>query len=35
MIHPDTELRYINEVFGYGVFATSFIPKGNHYMGAG
>ena len=28
MIHPDTELRYINEVFGYGVFATAFIPKG-------
>ncbi|RNB91075.1 SET domain-containing protein-lysine N-methyltransferase [Brevibacillus fluminis] len=28
MIHPHTELRYINEVIGYGVFATQFIPKG-------
>lgn len=28
MIHPDTELRFINEVIGYGVFATKFIPKG-------
>lgn len=28
MIHPDTELRYINQVIGYGVFATKLIPKG-------
>ena len=28
MIHPDTELRFINEVVGYGVVATRFIPKG-------
>jgi uncharacterized protein len=28
MIHPDTELRYINPAIGYGVFATKFIPKG-------
>lgn len=28
MIHPNTELRYINEEIGYGVFATEFIPKG-------
>ncbi|HLB33455.1 MAG: hypothetical protein A3F67_07285 [Verrucomicrobia bacterium RIFCSPHIGHO2_12_FULL_41_10] len=28
MIHPDTELRYINNVIGYGVFATKLIPKG-------
>ncbi len=28
MIHPDTELRYINDAIGYGVFATAFIPKG-------
>lgn len=28
MIHPDTELRYINEQIGFGVFATKFIPKG-------
>lgn len=28
MMHPDTELRYINEEIGYGVFATKFIPKG-------
>ncbi|HZG79508.1 MAG TPA: SET domain-containing protein [Brevibacillus sp.] len=28
MMHPDTELRYINDVIGYGVFATRFIPKG-------
>ncbi len=28
MIHPDTELRYINEEKGYGVVATQFIPKG-------
>jgi len=28
MIHPATELRYINDSMGYGVFATSFIPAG-------
>jgi hypothetical protein len=28
MIHPDTELRYINDEIGFGVFATKFIPKG-------
>ncbi len=28
MTHPDTELRYVNDVIGYGVFATRFIPRG-------
>lgn len=28
MIHPDTQLRYISDTIGYGVFATAFIPKG-------
>ena len=28
MIHPDTELRFINDSIGYGVFATKNIPKG-------
>jgi hypothetical protein len=28
MIHPSTELRYIDAEIGSGVFATSFIPKG-------
>ena len=28
MIHPATELRWVSEVIGYGVFATAFIPKG-------
>lgn len=28
MMHPHTELRFINESIGYGVFATAFIPKG-------
>ncbi|MCL1464751.1 SET domain-containing protein [Argonema galeatum] len=28
MIHPHTELRYINKLVGYGVFATKFIPQG-------
>lgn len=28
MIHPDTELRFINDAIGYGVVATKFIPKG-------
>lgn len=29
MIHPDTELRFKNPEVGYGVFATSFIPRGS------
>ncbi len=28
MIHPATELRFINNEIGYGVVATEFIPKG-------
>lgn len=28
MIHPSTELRFINHEIGYGVFATERIPKG-------
>lgn len=28
MIHPSTELRFINDEIGYGVFATQLIPKG-------
>ena len=28
MIHPDTELRKVDETIGYGVFATRPIPKG-------
>lgn len=28
MIHPNTELRFVNHKKGRGVFATSFIPKG-------
>lgn len=28
MIHPDTELRFISDVIGYGVVAKKFIPKG-------
>ena len=28
MIHPDTEIRFINEIVGYGVVATKLIPKG-------
>ena len=28
MIHPHTELRFINSEIGYGVVATQFIPKG-------
>ncbi|MCA0755871.1 SET domain-containing protein [Paenibacillus sp. N4] len=28
MIHPDTELRFVSEQVGLGVFATKFIPKG-------
>jgi hypothetical protein len=28
MLHPHTELRFINEQIGYGVIATRFIPRG-------
>ncbi|GAB6153928.1 hypothetical protein JCM17380_26780 [Desulfosporosinus burensis] len=28
MMHPDTELRFISDEIGLGVFATKFIPKG-------
>lgn len=28
MMHPDTELRYINDVIGIGIVATKLIPKG-------
>ena len=28
MIHPKTELKMINPIVGYGVFATEFIPQG-------
>jgi hypothetical protein len=28
MIHPSTELRFINNEIGYGVVAAEFIPKG-------
>ena len=28
MIHPNTELRFINKQIGFGVFATKLIPKG-------
>ena len=28
MIHPATELRFINGPIGHGVFATAYIPKG-------
>ena len=28
MMHPDTELRFISERIGYGVFATKPIPRG-------
>jgi hypothetical protein len=28
MIHPDTELRFINDIIGYGVVAKKLIPKG-------
>jgi len=28
VIHPDTELRFVNADIGNGVFATRFIPKG-------
>jgi hypothetical protein len=28
MIHPNTELKFISQEIGYGVFATAFIPTG-------
>jgi hypothetical protein len=28
MIHPETELRYVNDDLGYGVFATGQLPRG-------
>jgi hypothetical protein len=28
MVHPNSELRYINEKIGYGVVATQLIPRG-------
>ena len=28
MFHPDTRLVYINDLIGYGVFATKLIPEG-------
>jgi hypothetical protein len=28
MIHPDTEIRFINDIIGYGVVAKKLIPKG-------
>ncbi|MBW8780958.1 MAG: SET domain-containing protein [Verrucomicrobia bacterium] len=28
MVHPDTELRYVNDHIGWGVFATRPIPRG-------
>jgi hypothetical protein len=28
MLHPDTELRFVDSTIGYGVFATRLIPRG-------
>ena len=28
MMHPDTNLKWVNDEIGFGVFATRFIPKG-------
>ena len=28
MLHPHTELKFVSPDIGYGVFASSFIPKG-------
>lgn len=28
MLHPHTIVRHINDIVGYGVFATEFIPRG-------
>jgi hypothetical protein len=28
MLHPHTELRFVSDKIGYGIFATKFIPQG-------
>jgi uncharacterized protein len=28
MVHPHTEIQFVSDVIGWGVFATRFIPKG-------
>ena len=28
MVHPHTELRFVNPLIGWGVFATRLIPQG-------
>lgn len=28
MIHPSTEIKHVNDIVGYGLFATEFIPAG-------
>ena len=28
MIHPDTEVKFIDDEKGWGLFATRFIPRG-------
>jgi hypothetical protein len=28
VLHPDTELRFVNDIVGYGVFAVRPVPKG-------
>ena len=28
MVHPDSELRFVDNWIGYGLFATRLIPKG-------
>lgn len=28
MLHPQTELKFVSEAIGYGIFATELIPKG-------
>ena len=28
LVHPDSELRFVNPVIGHGLFATRLIPKG-------
>ena len=28
MVHPHTEIRFVNDIIGWGVFASRFIPKG-------
>ncbi len=29
MLHPHTKIQFINELMGYGIFATRLIPKGS------